>query len=618
MSYIVGCYSQIPHGSPKKVYERALEDSLKPFLTEVYNRDKAYLQLYMTGSMIEWLDNNHKEVDMLIKDLVKCDKLELLTGSYYQAILPLVPQSDRVAQIEKATTTISRKYKMLAKTFWCYGEIWDPSLISSLKLSKIENVIVSSESLNIKTGFDKPFRMMEMGKTIGIIPPDSTISKAIMNYSQSNIDFDELYSIIEKTNTDGKNHLAMINLNQLLQGGITQLEIKKLIDLLFDDNLANLECLWDQSKPLPVHYLDKGWYGFDSLLNSDESIQEVLSKDYGLSYLYNRLLGLNEVARHYKKDRDVKKRISKLIPKIHCGAPYLCDSNASLIRGEIRANLWTYLIKIEKILNSLDSFSYPYVSDFDNDGLEEVMSRGKTINAVIDSKGGSFLELKYYPAECNFADAIVPKGPFFKKEKLVIPGKKLKVLNDILLDCDYNMSEYRMIDNKISENTYTLEPLDKKYTEFGLVSSDIFDQSIKYTKHYKFYSNEIELETTIENVTELSKCYKVGFEIPLTFFPYNNSLDFIVNEDVKELNSDINIYDSVGLFKISDKVNKARITVSSPTEFSLLAKNVMLEKSTTLGIENLYQFSFLATTWDIKLEPYEIKSIVLKIRIERR
>jgi hypothetical protein len=618
MSYIVGCYSQIPHGSPKKVYERALEDSLKPFLSEAYNRDKAYLQLYMTGSMIEWLDNNHKEVNMLIRDLVKCDKLEVLTGSYYQAILPLVPQSDRVTQIEKATTAISKKYKMLAKTFWCYGEIWDPSLISSLKLSKIENVIVSSESIHIKSELTKPFRMMEMGKTIVIVPPDAVISKAIMSYSQSHIDFEELYRIVEETNADGENHLAMINLNQLLQGGISQVEMKKLIDLLFSDNLQSLDSLTDSEKPLPVHYLDKGWYGFDSLLTSDESIQEVLTKDFGLSYLYNRLLGINDVARHYKKDRDVKKRISKLIPKIHCGAPYLCDANASLIRGEIRANLWTYLIKIEKILNSLDSFSYPYVSDFDNDGLEEVMSRGKTINAIIDSKGGSLLELKYYPAECNFADAIVPKGPFFKKEGLVVPGKKLKLLNDILLDCDYDMKNYRMKDNKIVENNYTLEPLDKKYTEFGLLSNDIIDNAIKYTKHYKFFSNEIELETTIENVTDFDKCCKVGFEIPLTFFPYSNSLDFSINDESKDLNEDFGTYDNISMFKIADKVNKARITITSQTEFSLLAKNVMLERATTMGIENLYQFSFFATTWNIDLKSHEIKTIVLKLRIERR
>lgn len=618
MSYIVGCYSQIPHGSPKKVYERALEDSLKPFLSEAYNRDKAYLQLYMTGSMIEWLDNNHKEVNMLIKNLVKSDKLEVLTGSYYQAILPLVPQSDRVAQIEKATTMISKKYKMLSKTFWCYGEIWDPSLISSLKLSKIENVIVSSESPHIKTGFTKPFRMMEMGKTIVIIPPDARISKAIMDFSQFKINFDKLYTIIKDTNNDGENHLAMINLNQLLQGGITNDEMTRLTDLLFGDNVSSLNSLTDSTKPLPLHYLDKGWYGFDSLLTSDESIQEVLTKDLGLSYLYNRILGVNDVARHYKKDRDVKKQILKLIPKIHCGAPYLCDANLSLIRGEIRANLWKYLIKIEKILNSLDSFSYPYVSDFDYDGFEEVMSRGKTINAIIDSKGGSLLELKYYPAECNFADAIVPKGPFFKNEKLVVPGKKLKVLNDILLDCDYNMAEYRMCDNKVVENNYILEPLDKKYTEFGLISNNIIDNTVKYTKHYKFYSNEIELETTIENTTESNICYKVGFEIPLTFFPYNNSLDFTVNDNALELNEDSNIYDDVSEFKITDKVNKARIKISSQSQFSLLAKNVILERVTTMGLESLYQFSFFATTWDVTLKSHEIKTIVLKLRIERR
>ncbi|MCK9190730.1 MAG: hypothetical protein M0P10_04210 [Sphaerochaetaceae bacterium] len=617
MSYIVGCYSQIPHGSPKKVYERALEDSLQPFLTEVYKRDKASLQLYMTGSMIEWLDNNHKEVNMLIRDLVRQDKLEVLTGSYYQAILPLVPQSDRVAQIEKATTMISKKYKMLSKTFWCYGEIWDPSLISSLKLSKIDNVIVSSQSINIESKCNKPFRMVEMGKTITILPPDAVISKAIMDYSLENIDFDQLYKIIKNENMDGENHLAMINLNQLLQGGIKTEEMIKLIDLLFSDNLQSLDDLIE-TQPIPTHYLDKGWYGFDSLLTSDESIQEVLTNDLGLSYLYNRILGVNEIARHYKKDRDVKKRLLKLIPKTYCGAPYLCDANLSLLRGEIRASLWKYLIKIEKILNSSDNFCYPYVSDFDRDGFEEVMSCGKTINAIIDSKGGTLLELKYYPAECNFADAIVPKGPFLKKVDMVIPSKKLKVLNNIILDEDYDMSKYRMKDNLSPEINYCLESLDKKYTEFGLIGYETAENCLKFTRHYKFFSNEIEFESTIEHTGDFVKKFKAGFEIPLSFFPYNNSLLFNVNDDLKNLNQERTVYNQVGMFKITDKENKARITISSKNNFSLMACNVELDKKTLMGDETLYQFSFFTTTWDLTLQPHEIKTLSLKIRIERR
>ncbi|MBK5201539.1 MAG: DUF1926 domain-containing protein [Spirochaetaceae bacterium] len=622
MSYIVGCYSQIPHGSPNRVYERALDDSLKPFLTEVYNRDKASLQLYMTGSMIEWLDNNHKEVNMLIKNLVKLGKLEILTGSYYQAILPLVPPSDRVTQIEKATTIISKRYKMLAKTFWCYGEIWDPSLISSLNLSKIENVIVSCESPNIQSDLKSPFRMQELGKSIVILPPNASISKAIMAYSLADINFDELYKIIKDTNNGNKNNLAMINLNQLLQGGIKPEEMARLTDLLFSDSLLSLDELIEEkykNKPLPINYLDKGWYGFDSLLTSDESIQEVLSKDYGLSYLYNRLLSINDIARHYKKDRDIKKKILKLIPKIHCGAPFLCDANASLLRGDVRANLWKYLIKIEKTLNSLESFSYPYVLDVDKDGLDEVMSSGKTINTIIDPKDGSLLELKYYPAECNFADAIVPKGPFFKDIDLVVPGKKLKVFKSIILDSDYNMAEYKMKDNQDIEKNYELETLDKKYLEFGLICSKCDNYPLKFSRHYKLSSNEIEFYQRIENTSSKDMNFKAGVEIPLTFFPYyKNSLIFSINDELCNLDDNMSVEEGVNVFKITDKMNKARITISSPTMFSLLSKNIFLERHTTVGKEKLYQFSFFAPTWNLSIKAGEFVDLAIKLRIERR
>ncbi|MFA6864992.1 MAG: hypothetical protein WCS04_04280, partial [Sphaerochaetaceae bacterium] len=114
------------------------------------------------------------------------------------------------------------------------------------------------------------------------------------------------------------------------------------------------------------------------------------------------------------------------------------------------------------------------------------------------------------------------------------------------------------------------------------------------------------------------KKFKAGFEIPLSFFPYNNSLLFNVNDDLKNLNQERTVYNQVGMFKITDKENKARITISSKNNFSLMACNVELDKKTLMGDETLYQFSFFTTTWDLTLQPHEIKTLSLKIRIERR
>ena len=133
--------------------------------------------------MLYHCDTSHSEVNMLIKNLSKTNKIDMMTGSFHQAILPLVPPADRILQIEKTTSFISKKYKKLPKTFWCYGEIWDPSLIGCLSLSKIEKVIISIDN---KYTFDdsppKPFKMQELGRSIDIIPIDTRISKLVHDF----------------------------------------------------------------------------------------------------------------------------------------------------------------------------------------------------------------------------------------------------------------------------------------------------------------------------------------------------------------------------------------------------------------------------------------------------
>jgi hypothetical protein len=118
-----------------------------------------------------------------------------------------------------------------------------------------------------------------------------------------------------------------------------------------------------------------------------------------------------ETARSYKKDKDVRKRLEQLIQKMSTGAVYLCDANATMLRSSVRKLFWRYISEADSVLAGLNDFSYPVITDFDRDALDEYLAIGKYLSCVVDSKGGSLAELTYLPSLYNYGDTLsVMKG----------------------------------------------------------------------------------------------------------------------------------------------------------------------------------------------------------------
>lgn len=614
MSYIVGAYSQLAAGTSNNVYKHILNTAIKPLLTEVYTRDNAFLQLYLGGALLQWLDSTHSEVNLLLKDLSKSNKVEMMTGSFHQAILPIVPPAERVSQIETTTSFISKKFKKLPKTFWCYGEIWSPSLISCLSLSKIEKVIISLDNKNtFENCYSKPFKMQEIGKSVDIIPIDTRISKLVHDFGLRKISYDQMFNQIKKLNDDFT-HVAMINLNQLCQGKITNNQIIELFSYFFDNCENTFDSLYNKEN-LPLDYLDKGWYGFDALV-SKKSIHGELYQDQSLNFLYNRIISLIEVAKLYKKNRDIKKQIATIIPKILCGAPYIYDSNASILKGTIRSNVYKYIIELEKLLISLNDFTYPFIQDIDKDGVNEVISGGKIFNAIIDSKGGSLLELKYFPARYNFVNSLLPYNIVNSNDDLAIAGQKQKLFNDVILDNNFDLSTYSMNKNKLKELKYKINIIDNKFTNFSLNSLEKQSLGIHINKNYKFSSNELTLNIKLKNISLKLKEFKFGLDIPLSFYPFNNNVNITFNNNSIEPNEK-SVYDDIKHIRIKDKKHKTNILFSFDKLSTLFYKNSYLNTITVLGDEKLYQFSLFLPTWDISLNRGEEKELNLIFRIGR-
>ena len=161
-------------------------------------------------------------LSLLLADLCRGGKVELLGGSYHQPILSLISAKDRSNQIEMMTTALRKRFGQRPKNYFCHAQIFNPSYINTLNLCCMETVITSMEGTSGGgSGHqDRPYLMQEMGKSVIIIPTSDVVNAAVRDYSARSLSFASLVRLIkELQQTRPEFLMAMVNIDQLVQGG---------------------------------------------------------------------------------------------------------------------------------------------------------------------------------------------------------------------------------------------------------------------------------------------------------------------------------------------------------------------------------------------------------------
>ncbi len=630
---LIGAYSQIPAGTPPAVLERVLTSVFKPMLTYLHTNNSAVLQLYLSSFLMEWLENNHPEVNMLICDLARMGRVELLTGSYNQSVLSLLSPKDRANQIELNTTWIRKRYAQRSKTLWCYAQYFNPIYINTLALCCIDRVLISShDAIRNEEYLEEPFQMHELGKSVQIVPTNSTVGSLVRQFSLSEISFSQLVTKLKNLLRGYSSSFcaAMVNVDQLCQGGITEEQTEELFKMLCSFEPLAIEEIYNPNEPMKKGYLEAGWYGHDCQMGDLSCFNDLFVKDESLTYLYGRFTSLLDSARNYKKDKDVRKRLELLLQKMSQGGPYVCDANASMLRSSVRKLVWRYINEADSVLFAIPDYTYPVSTDYDLDDLDEHLTIGKNISSVVDTKGGSLSELTYLPSLYNYGDTFAPLAGFGTSQCLHPPvaGTKQRLFTDVFFPSCVPVSEYDKRDGTscldMGRSPYDLSVLDRRNTEYLVQAvceeNSILSSSLIIEKRFKFRQNTVLLEVSLTNRGDDQLDCMYGCEMPLSIGSKNQTTSFSVMEDHKLIayeEAEV-VVGNVKSFKIFDEPNNTMITLVADTHFTLLKEDYIIDYKTTLAEEQLYQHTLYLLVWPLSLAPGEEQKHTLGLRLERK
>ncbi|MBI4499315.1 MAG: DUF1926 domain-containing protein [Chloroflexi bacterium] len=117
-----------PVGNFPWVFESAYQDSYLPMVAALEAHPGVRLTLHYTGPLLDYLTAHHPEFFPRLRALVARGQVEIMTGGYYEPILPIIPDADKIGQIRKLTEFVAREFGAEATGLWLAERVWEPHL----------------------------------------------------------------------------------------------------------------------------------------------------------------------------------------------------------------------------------------------------------------------------------------------------------------------------------------------------------------------------------------------------------------------------------------------------------------------------------------------------------
>ena len=131
-----------PVGNFDHVFANATERSYAPMIAALERHPKVRLALHYSGPLLAWLRKHRPDLIASVRGLVERGQVEMLTGAYYEAILPIVPDADKRGQILNMTRAVRDEFAYAADGLWLAERVWEPHLARPLGEAGVAYTIV--------------------------------------------------------------------------------------------------------------------------------------------------------------------------------------------------------------------------------------------------------------------------------------------------------------------------------------------------------------------------------------------------------------------------------------------------------------------------------------------
>ena len=594
MKYIIGAYSQLPVGSSKEEFETLVSRQLKPLLTMIYNNSDMKLLFRLSIAEFDYLESYYPEINMLISELCRRGQIEILSSSYYDVILSMIPSHERSSHIEKTTTYIRKHFSKKPKGLWFYNQVFNPTTIPVVGLAGLNYIVISTyNQISNSIESNRPFYTEELGKEVLVFPSDDRYSKLTADLYRGNLTVDKYFLEIPKLLAEKSGALStiMLNLDQLMATEGSSDAFKILFSKAGSD--CTLPSIYSQENEIvKTHFLPTGLYGRDYYIGKSTSINQLIYDNSMLSRHYGLVNMLRDVLHESRKTLDDRKNLDNLMMMASCSSLYFPNEccTPSVLRQTNK-----FACEIEATLAADSSCPLPLETDLDFDRVKEFLVAGKSSIAYLSRKGGvlsrftipfALFDIAFHGGEGLFVDSFIPSGGTTK-------GK----------------GETRLV-----SKTYEVTPLDKRNFDFFAKAPIISlgKAQVSLTKRFKFRQTNLILEIEIENLSDTK----------LSDYDYVNTINIALPVKCTCLCPEGELASGTSAttqsITLSEKSCPFSVTVVLGEDVLVTRTDFETKTHTWLGDKSFYEYTQLRIQKQLSLEPYEVSRLSIGFRAEKR
>lgn len=177
--FLLGVHNHQPVGNFDHVFEEAYEKAYLPFLQVLSRHPGIRLALHNSGCLWEWLEGHHPEYFHLVQGLVDRKQVELLSGPFYEAILPAIPEQDRQGQIRMLSDYLEKQFGRKPRGAWLPERVWEPDLAATFAEAGIEYTLTDDWHFRASgvpaRDLDGYYLTEDGGKALAVFPISETM-----------------------------------------------------------------------------------------------------------------------------------------------------------------------------------------------------------------------------------------------------------------------------------------------------------------------------------------------------------------------------------------------------------------------------------------------------------
>jgi alpha-amylase/alpha-mannosidase (GH57 family) len=183
VNLMFGIHSHQPVGNFESVFRQSYETCYRPFLETLARHPGVRASLHYSGSLLEWIENNEPDCIDMIAMLAERGQVEMLSGGFYEPIIPIIPRDDAVGQIRMMNDYIRRRFGQEPTGLWLTERVWEPHLPSIIAEAGLRYTIVDETHFaHAGLGPDDMFGYYlteDTGHTVAVFPIDKQLRYSI-------------------------------------------------------------------------------------------------------------------------------------------------------------------------------------------------------------------------------------------------------------------------------------------------------------------------------------------------------------------------------------------------------------------------------------------------------